>query len=384
MALLGSFSSHHYEVPKKGVPASLREAWRSPLNHPVTAFLPWLGALLSKGQTQGAGTSVSSVTVQRPEGIRTYAVRIESVHDITKQNAGLIVRLTDTTHLAETEHQLLLSTAALEAKNRELKKAHKQVVQQEKMASVGVLSAGIAHEINNPIAFISSNLQVMEKSQHRLVSVFQALEGTQDWWSKTGETKERLGLLLADYREMLAECREGVQRVQTIVSHLNRFAHRSTEELEELSLEDPLDHALALLSYEVKHKVIVSKQVQGTPRIQGNAQELTQIFMNLLLNGIQASPPNGELRVKLAEIHRHAVVNIQDEGHGMSKEILDQAFEPFFTTKPPGMGTGLGLSIVYDLVKKNAGDIAIHSEEGAGTTVILTFPLLEAVSELEE
>ena len=284
---------------------------------------------------------------------------------------------------------LLRSKAALEEKNRELEaalneieKAQAQILQQEKMASIGQLAAGVAHEINNPVGYVMSNLVSLRKYCDRLA-------GYIDWQSELitdqallermaqERRAKKLDFILEDTRNLIVESIEGTERIRKIVYDLKGFARSGGEESGPADLNQGIQSALNVLWNELKYKVSVVRELAELPPTRCNINQLNQVFLNIIMNAAQAIEEQGEIRISSAREEDFIVVRISDNGCGIDKENIGRIFEPFFTTKAVGVGTGLGLSISYQIVKKHSGEIDIESEPGRGTTFIIRIPLVE-------
>ncbi|QGZ40867.1 PAS domain S-box-containing protein [Pseudoduganella flava] len=284
--------------------------------------------------------------------------------------------------------ELLTANATLEeekARQQELidklGAAQNQLLQAEKMASVGVLAAGVAHEINNPIAFVNTNmgtLQVYSRGLLKLLDAYEELEGL-----VPADARERLQALKhevdAEYlREdigaLLSESLEGLERVKNIVQDLKDFSHVSESDRQWANLERGLDSTLNLVANDLKYKAEVVKEYAGIPQIECLPSQLNQVFMNLLMNAGHAIAEKGRITVRTGFDKQNVWVEVEDTGHGIKPENLGRIFDPFFTTKPVGKGTGLGLALSYGIVTKHAGTIDVRSEVGKGTTFRVTLP----------
>jgi two-component system NtrC family sensor kinase len=248
------------------------------------------------------------------------------------------------------------------------------------MASIGQLAAGVAHEINNPMGFISSNLGSLEKYQRRIQEYleasaeFLAAEGGD---SLTALRKSlKLDYILEDIPGLITESREGAQRVQAIVANLKSFSRVDQDKYKKANLNECLESTLNIVWNELKYKTTVSKEYGDLPETYCSPQALNQVFMNLLINAAQAIDQQGEIRIKTwSENGQYIFISISDSGQGIAPEILTKIFDPFFTTKEVGKGTGLGLSICYDIVKQHEGEICVKSKVGKGTTFNIVLPV---------
>jgi PAS domain S-box-containing protein len=266
----------------------------------------------------------------------------------------------------------------------ELKHAHDQLVQSEKMASIGQLAAGVAHEINNPIGYLHSNLGTLGQyldDTSRVVEAYEAaLPSVADPVAKTAveqlKKQTDFQFVLEDIPKLLAESQEGIRRVRKIVQDLKDFAHTSdNEEWQWVDLRHSLSRTLSIVHNELKYKAEVVQSFEDIPEIRCLPGQLNQVFMNLLVNAAHAIDEHGEVRIATRQQGEHLLVEISDTGCGMPPEVVGRIFEPFFTTKPVGKGTGLGLSISYGIVKKHGGHIEVDSQVGQGTTFRIVLPI---------
>jgi PAS domain S-box-containing protein len=278
----------------------------------------------------------------------------------------------------------------LELKNRELGKAYRElkasqsaVVQQEKMASIGQLAAGVAHEINNPMGFISSNLGTLGKYMRKL-SEFIDAQAEAAAMIESEEVREHLkerrkslkvDYIMEDVESLIKESLEGAERVKKIVQNLKSFSRVDEAEFKAADINECIESTLNIVWNELKYKAEVKKDYGDIPLTKCYPQQLNQVFMNLLVNSAQAIEKQGEIRIKTWNGDGKIKITIEDTGSGIPEETLGHIFEPFYTTKPVGKGTGLGLSISYDIVKKHHGDIQVESEVGKGTRFTITIPV---------
>lgn len=271
----------------------------------------------------------------------------------------------------------------------QMKSAQGQMVHQEKMASIGQLAAGVAHEINNPTGFIASNLTSLAKYTRRLSEHIEFLEkliqnsGHQDAIDEVKQHQKQLKLhfIQEDIADLIEESLEGAQRITKIVQNLKSFSRVDDTASAVSNLHECLDAALSIGWNEIKYTAEVKKDYQDIPDIYCSAQELNQVFLNLLVNAAQAmsgagEKNTGEILISTATEDPWVVIKISDNGSGMPKNILSRIFEPFFTTKDVGKGTGLGLSICYDIIQKHHGKLTVESEVGVGTTFTIKLPII--------
>ena len=290
--------------------------------------------------------------------------------------------------LRERTQALEVANARLEAEKeqqqiliRKLSDMQGQLLQSEKMASIGLLAAGVAHEINNPLAFISSNFGALERDAKdilKLISAFEGVEGLLpgDARAPVAFMKQHIGLddIRQDLDALFVESREGLQRVKHIVQNLKDFSRPGGTEKEMADLEQGLNSTLNVAWNEIKYKADVVKEYAGVPELYCLPSQINQVFLNLLINAAHAIEGKGTIVVRTGYDDKTVWVEIEDNGSGIAPAHLDHIFEPFFTTKPVGKGTGLGLSIVYGIVQGHQGTIDVKSEVGKGTVFRVALP----------
>ncbi|MFH1021234.1 MAG: ATP-binding protein [Pseudomonadota bacterium] len=266
----------------------------------------------------------------------------------------------------------------------ELKATQSQFVQQEKMASIGQLAAGVAHEINNPIGFVTSNLGTLQKYLgrvgeflHRQAELFPPA-ADDDRALRLADIRGQLKIepILEDLPALIAESLDGVERVRKIVQNLKSFSRIDQSDYSLADINQCLDDTLNIIWNELKYKCTVKKEYGDLPPTRCYPQQLNQVFMNLLVNAAQAIESQGAIVITTRASATEITIAITDSGSGIPPENLRRVFEPFFTTKEVGKGTGLGLSITYDIVtKKHGGKVEVASELGKGTTFVVTLPV---------
>lgn len=314
-----------------------------------------------------------------PIDVEMSAVPLPEPEDGT--SAIVVVR--DVSERKENRAALLKAFEDLEALNKNLETAHSQLLQSEKMASIGQLAAGVAHEINNPIGFVNSNLGSLKSQVHALLAVIsvyeraeRVLSGYPDLLETIRQTKSEVDFtfLQKDIQELIAESLEGVGRVKKIVDNLRDFSRADRSEWHVANLESGLESTLNIVWNELKYKAEIRREYAGVPEIECIASQLNQVFMNLLINAAQAIEERGVITVRTGFDANAVWVEVEDTGKGIKAEHMHRIFEPFFTTKPVGKGTGLGLSLAYGIVQQHKGKLDVKSEEGKGTVFRVTLP----------
>lgn len=270
-----------------------------------------------------------------------------------------------------------------------------QLIQSQKLESIGQLAAGVAHEINNPVGFISSNLTTLDEYRgdiQELISLYKDLE-TQVAASAAGDpiltanleklrvVKDKMDLqfILDDFAKVISESREGTDRVKKIVQDLKDFSHVDQAEIKRADINKGLDSTLNIAWNEIKYKATVTKEYGDIPQVSCFPQQINQVFMNILVNAAQAIEDHGHIRIATTAVpdqdNPMVEVRISDNGKGISPDHLPRIFDPFFTTKAVGKGTGLGLSIAHSIIQKHQGKIKVESELNKGTTFIIRLPV---------
>lgn len=286
------------------------------------------------------------------------------------------------------------SAISLQKRYKELKDAYeqiddaqKQLVQSEKMASLGQLAAGVAHEINNPIGFILSNYETLADYVNSLDELLNTLplmiSENPNIKAELDKLWQELDIdfIRQDIGELLDASKGGLTRIKEIVSGLKSFSHIDTENFLPVDLNTCVEDSIQLVWNELKYNCQIIKQLTNGCQIRGNAGQLQQVFVNFLVNAKQAMEQGGDIRISTKIDADFAVLSIADSGCGIDKADLDKLFTPFFTTKPVGVGTGLGLSISYGILQDHDATIEVESEVGKGTEFTIRFPLIKNESE---
>lgn len=277
------------------------------------------------------------------------------------------------------EEALRKKLVELQSTHQELQNMQQQLIESEKLASLGQLSAGIAHEINNPVGFVLSNINSMGEY---LTDICYALAPLSDDnkldMTKVEEYIKRAkevdtDFLLQDCQSILDSSSSGLLRVKSIVTDLTSFSRMDSDDLSDVDVNDAINSALNILKNELKYNHKVDLNLAESPMILGNEGQLQQVFINFFMNAKQAMPDGGKLTVKSYRSSQRVIVTIQDEGCGISAAHKKEIFTPFFTTKPQGEGTGLGLSISYSILQRHHAKIEMKSVVNKGTIFALSF-----------
>jgi two-component system NtrC family sensor kinase len=287
--------------------------------------------------------------------------------------------------------EITRANQALQAEIGERKHLQGQLIQQEKLASIGQLAAGVAHEINNPIGYIFSNFGTLEGYLEQLFEVLAAYEQAEGSVADPAVAaglralRERVDLdfLKEDIPTLMRESRQGIVRVRQIVQDLKDFSHADTrQEWQWANLHQGIDSTLNVVASEVKYKADVVKEYGTLPDVECLPSQINQVVMNLVVNAAHAmGEQRGRITIRTGTEGSHVWLEVADTGSGIPPDVLAHIFEPFFTTKPVGKGTGLGLSLSYGIVQKHQGRIDVHSVPGQGSTFRVTLPVRRAPGE---
>jgi two-component system NtrC family sensor kinase len=291
-------------------------------------------------------------------------------------------------HVERANRIVELSTlnATMQRMNALLEDAQQQLVQSEKMASIGQIAAGVAHEINNPIGYVLSNLGTLDSYLARVFGMLDSyITGARPPSAPPGDSREQppaerkdadFEFLRNDIVALLAESRDGILRVKHIVQDLKDFSRGGVDEAWDIvNLHDALDRTLNIVRNEVKYKAKIETHYGTLPDVECLPSRLHQVFLNLIVNAGQAIEASGKITITTGSSQGEVWIRFEDTGCGIPKEHLNRIFEPFYTTKPVGQGTGLGLSVSYSIVHRHGGSIEVESELGHGSRFTIRLPV---------
>jgi len=279
--------------------------------------------------------------------------------------------------------ELANANDALNQTLSDLKETQDQLVQAEKMASLGQLTAGIAHEINNPINFVSANIQPLKDDLRDILEIVGVYEKVVNEYLPGKEADEvrqlrekiKLDMTLKEVNDLLKGMEEGAKRTSEIVKGLRNFSRLDQNVFLSANLNESLDSCLVLLHNSYKNRIKIERQFGTIPEVDCLPGQINQVFMNILSNAIQAIPDEGTIFVKTWHADDMVKISIRDTGIGMTDDVQKKIFDPFFTTKGVGKGTGLGMSISFGIIQKHNGKIELFSKPGSGTEFVITIPV---------
>ncbi|MBA4301941.1 hypothetical protein SAMN03080617_02576 [Algoriphagus alkaliphilus] len=295
------------------------------------------------------------------------------------------------------EQKVRIRTDELEHALRTLQNTQSQLVNQEKMASLGQLTAGIAHEINNPINFVSSNITPLRRDIKDIMEIveFYRSSGQREFTENTKKEAKQLeedlelDYVLEEVEQLLKGMDDGAKRTVEIVKGLRIFSRVDEQDVKKVDLHDGINSTIILLNSTIPSKIRIIREFGELPLVECLAGKINQVFMNILNNAVHALSDNldnisdPKITVRTKPFADHVIVEIEDNGPGMPEKVKQRIFEPFFTTKAVGKGTGLGLSIVYSIIENHKGTLEVVTEEGQGTTFIISLPIYQNVPKNE-
>jgi two-component system, NtrC family, sensor kinase len=267
-----------------------------------------------------------------------------------------------------------------------LKEAQEHLIHSEKMAALGQIAAGVAHEINNPIGYICSNLNTLQLYMQDILKVIAMADHLAKQLPDDNadvlvfnqlKMDIDLDFLKDDLHDLVKQSIEGATRASKIVQDLRNFSRNDASEMNIFNIENGIDATLNIVHNELKYKAEVVKEYAGIPPIYCVGSQLNQVFMNLLINAAHAIEEFGKIIIRTGyKDDRWIWIEIEDTGKGMSDEVKNKIFEPFFTTKPVGKGTGLGLSLSFKIIQNHQGEIVVESKVGRGSKFRINLPII--------
>ncbi len=263
---------------------------------------------------------------------------------------------------------------------REKRMLEDQLAQSAKLASLGEMVAGIAHEINNPLSFVYSNVANLKKFTTKIIQIIDSLDELNADNQVMSEIKEitdnaKFSYMKTRIPEILERSQIGLDRMKKIIADLKSFSRLDSHEPENLDINNAIESTLNIILHEHKNRIEIVKEFSGLPVVRCYAGKINQVFMNLLINACHAIKEKGRITIRTKESEEFVIVEIEDTGEGISARVLDRMFEPFFTTKPKGKGTGLGLSVSYGIIQQHNGLLAAESQVGKGTKFTVKIPV---------
>ncbi len=348
----------------------------------------------AKGELVGAIETLQDITERRIAEAALMKAQIEieqTVEQRTAELAELNERLLqDVVRREQVELELLKRNSELHTLNEKLSVAQEYLVQSEKLASIGQLAAGVAHEINNPIGYIFSNFGMLEEYQASLFEMLLAYEAFEAGVNDPHTTaalhslrdKLEIDFLKKDVPELMKESREGIERVRKIVQDLKSFSHiDSRPDWHASDLHQGIDSTLNVVNNETKYRADIIKEYGQIPAVECVQSQINQVIMNLVVNASHAmGPERGKIYIRTGRDEDTVWIEVEDTGSGIPKEVLPRIFDPFYTTKPVGKGTGLGLSLSYGIVQKHHGNITVHTEMDKGTRFRVSLPIKQSAA----
>lgn len=315
---------------------------------------------------------------------KLYHVLSVTNQDLAETNLRLEEKVLErTSELSTANAKLAAEQKELTALLKKVEDTRNQLLQSEKMAAIGQLAAGVAHEINNPIGFVNSNLGTLRGYTEQLIGVINAYENCQAKVKDVpldevmaARQEADLDFLREDIVVLLKESQDGLARVKKIVQDLKDFSHVDEAELQDADLNEGMESTLNVVWSELKYKAEVVRQYGQLPPVRCIPAQINQVLMNLLVNAAQAIDSHGTITVRSGTAGQDAWIEVEDTGKGMTPETQKRIFEPFYTTKPVGSGTGLGLSLSYDIVaKRHGGRFEVKSIPNHGSTFRIYLPV---------
>ena len=327
------------------------------------------------------GSVVASLYLEN--NLTSHAFTAHSASILSMLAAQAAISLENARAYDVLEERVRERTRVLEETLSDLRRTQAQMVESEKMASRGLLTAGVAHEIHNPVNFVLSGVTPLRRDVEEVLALLARLTAAAEaeaWPGALALVREAVREAEADVprgeiEELLGGIDDGARRTAEIVRGLRSFSRSDAGDFERVNPVDGLESTLTLLRKQYHPRIRIVREMGDVPEIECHPGQLNQVFMNLLTNAVQAIEGEGEVRIRVERAGDDVRIAISDSGRGMSQEVLGPVFEPFFTTKPVGVGTGLGLSITFRIIERHHGRIEAESPPGEGTTFTLTLPI---------
>ena len=305
---------------------------------------------------------------------------IKRTDELTNINSDLVDEIMEK---AKLQSELLKKNHEISDANKQLQEAKSQLIQKEKLASLGQLSAGIAHEINNPIGFVKSNLSMLKKYADRALVLLSVLDNIESHTKDTDlkqliestKKEQKHASLTKNMPLTINESLEGIDRVKQIIHDLKMFSRMEESEWLKTDIHVGIESTLNIIRSEIKDVADIKKQYGDLPEVECMASQINQVILNLLVNAAHAVAPHGTITINTYSDDTHVYIQIRDNGCGIEQDIIDRIFDPFFTTKGVGKGTGLGLSLSYGIIEKHNGRLMVESTVGEGTTFTIKLPI---------
>ncbi len=334
----------------------------------------------------------SSQTMQSASEYITEHIHFPIMEDFIIADKGEYKGIGVVLHLLKAmERQLARHSGELAKAYKRLQESQAQLVQSEKMASLGQMVAGVAHEINTPLGYVRNNVEMTQQlftQAQELVCAYDSLVTTLyseesdevQLQAQLNDIAERSIVFkeedsFSEMQDLFKDTLYGVEQISELVLNLKNFSRLDQAKVDNISLNDCFESTLVIAKNTMKHKVKVIKQYGDIPKIPCSPSQINQVFLNLLTNAAQAMPKQGNVLLRTYADEKCVYAIVQDDGSGIPKEILPKIFDPFFTTKPIGEGTGLGLSISYKIIQQHGGQIKVASQQGKGTRFLISLPI---------
>lgn len=338
----------------------------------------WQTQLIRDGEVLGYETPL-----RRRDGAVITVLMSSKIIEMGGEQCAIVVAH-DITQRKLAEEALRREKVEQEALIKKLAEAQSQLLQSEKLASIGQLAAGVAHEINNPIGYVSSNLGTLKEYAEELLALVAAYEAADEvlqqqpqLFAPIAELKRKsdIAFLRDDLRNLISESIDGANRVRRIVQDLRDFSRVGASDWQRYDIHAGLDSTINVVWNEIKYKAELIRDYGELPQVECIPSQLNQVFMNILVNAAQAMEERGTITIHTEPVGDEVQIAITDTGQGIAPDNLAKLFDPFFTTKPVGQGTGLGLSVSYGIIKHHGGHIDVQSEPGKGTTFTVRLPV---------